>query len=787
MPEVELDKARLEIFFNKLDQSLNESQEVVKYLSASPIVREAGEALEALYLPTGEAVDIASGILMHFMNVTRGIRYMIANRYNAEGIGIYEGDQFVNNDAYIGGMHCPDTCLIEPFFYKGEHIGWAGCVSHTSETGGIEPMGMCPSAKEAWHDGMIVPMVKLVERSSIRRDVMGMLLRGTRDAATYELDMKARLAGNERLVRKLTELVDEFGVDFFKRACRKFVQEGKELFRLKLREMRPGIYSARTYCDTTGGGPEKLAVIQLDMEITEDGQLIIRCPVVSPQQPCFNNAYLPAAEATVIYTLLDQFLWDTRWNSGAAELITLDIPKGSRINADSSQSVGYSTVGIAMQVSTTLTIALSRAFYATGKPEEAQAGGPPTCNFGMIAGVDGFGRPFGGYFIPPTYSMGCGGRFRGDGFPNYALFNPWNNIADVEGDEAKMSVLYLAWGFVSGSAGVGKYRSSYLVHSVIAAHNVSSCVIIHNGQGGRISSGQGIFGGYPGPKTRVRLVSNTDLNNRIKNGEPIPQDPSDVDTIKNVSGDFVEYGASVGAISCKSGDIADSYCAPSAGFGDPLEREPKLVLEDYRGGLIGIEDARRQFRVVIDAEAGEVDYSETENLRGDKVKERLRQGVPGNKFLKTLVKRRKERNFSSPVLEFFDELVGFSSAFRAQVTTEEELATKEWAPLGKTNASKELFDLSPYLKVMEDKLGNKVIVCSKCGFGYCDAKEDYKLYALIYERDPEEVYSKHLAPDKEFGVYREFYCPGCGTQIEVEQCPTCMTIIPDIQIKGISY
>ena len=96
MSRLKLDPVRYEIFFNRLDQALNEAQHVVRLLSGSGIVREGGEAMEAFFLPTGEAVDIAAGILMHFMNITRCIKYMIANRYEADDIGIYDGDQFMN-------------------------------------------------------------------------------------------------------------------------------------------------------------------------------------------------------------------------------------------------------------------------------------------------------------------------------------------------------------------------------------------------------------------------------------------------------------------------------------------------------------------------------------------------------------------------------------------------------------------------------------------------------------------------------------------------------------------
>jgi len=120
MAELKLDPVKYEVFFNRLDQALNEAQNVVRLLSGSSIVREGGEALEAFYLPNGDAVNIAAGILMHFMNITRCIKYMRENNYEADDIGVYDGDQFMNNDAYLGGMHCPDTGVVAPFFYKGE-------------------------------------------------------------------------------------------------------------------------------------------------------------------------------------------------------------------------------------------------------------------------------------------------------------------------------------------------------------------------------------------------------------------------------------------------------------------------------------------------------------------------------------------------------------------------------------------------------------------------------------------------------------------------------------------
>jgi len=48
---------------------------------------------------------------------------------------------------------------------------------------------------------------------------------------------------------------------------------------------------------------------------------------------------------------------------------------------------------------------------------------------------------------------------------------------------------------------------------------------------------------------------------------------------------------------------------------------------------------------------------------------------------------------------------------------------------------------------------------------------------LIYERDPKEIHPGKLGPDRDWTVYREFYCPGCGTQIEVEVTPPWTPIL----------
>jgi N-methylhydantoinase B/oxoprolinase/acetone carboxylase alpha subunit len=55
--------------------------------------------------------------------------------------------------------------------------------------------------------------------------------------------------------------------------------------------------------------------------------------------------------------------------------------------------------------------------------------------------------------------------------------------------------------------------------------------------------------------------------------------------------------------------------ASGGGYGDPLERDPRLVLEDVIEGLVSEEAAREVYGVALDAKKDAVDLPETTRLR----------------------------------------------------------------------------------------------------------------------------------------------------------------------------
>ena len=84
-----------------------------------------------------------------------------------------------------------------------------------------------------------------------------------------------------------------------------------------------------------------------------------------------------------------------------------------------------------------------------------------------------------------------------------------------------------------------------------------------------------------------------------------------------------------------------------------------------------------------------------------------------------------------------------------------------------------LLPLTPDLFIVQ-KGGERIVKC-RCGQEFGDYRVNWKLSAAIYVRDTEEalqeIYHGREQPDPSWVQVREYSCPGCGAQLEVEAVP----------------
>ena len=72
------------------------------------------------------------------------------------GDDIAEGDIFVNNDPYDGGMHLPDIFIFKPLFAQGRmsrSIAYAATICHHTDVGGRVPGSNARTARRSTPKG----------------------------------------------------------------------------------------------------------------------------------------------------------------------------------------------------------------------------------------------------------------------------------------------------------------------------------------------------------------------------------------------------------------------------------------------------------------------------------------------------------------------------------------------------------------------------------------------------------------------------------------------------------
>ncbi|HMM75464.1 MAG TPA: acetone carboxylase subunit gamma [Gammaproteobacteria bacterium] len=89
-------------------------------------------------------------------------------------------------------------------------------------------------------------------------------------------------------------------------------------------------------------------------------------------------------------------------------------------------------------------------------------------------------------------------------------------------------------------------------------------------------------------------------------------------------------------------------------------------------------------------------------------------------------------------------------------------------------ADRILMRISDHLYILHTAAG-RIVTCD-CGHAFGDYRVNWKLAALVYVRDTApsitEVYRcKDFAPEPGWSEVREYYCPGCATQLCVEVVP----------------
>ena len=207
-----------------------------------------------------------------------------------------------------------------------------------------------------------------------------------------------------------------------------------------------------------------------------------------------------------------------------------------------------------------------------------------------------------------------------------------------------------------------------------------------------------------------------------------------VEDIAQVQGEIVTLGLRQENFEQHPADVYAVAWTAAGGFGDPMERNPEPVFEDWMNGAVTHASARDIYGVVIDEDTRSLDPAATAALRAAVRRARIERAG-----------RAPPRRLAGPVaLTITDNLV-----IRAEADGAHHACAKCNADLGRTHDNYK---------------------------DHCIAATRPVSHAVPLAGDPHRYIDD--APE-----FRQFFCPGCGALIENEIAIASDPVLRDILVE----
>jgi N-methylhydantoinase B/acetone carboxylase alpha subunit len=672
LTELELkqqDPIRYERIFSRLRGGLVNAREIALNISASPIVKEIGELCFALYTPEGDSIALSTGIIVHVHTMSDAIKYMIRNGWEANP-KIRPGDVFGNNDPFIGDVHNSDVHTIIPIFHENELIGWAGGVTHEIDVGASTPGSMAYGQTGRYEDGLIVTCEKIGENDELYASYELRAKKAVRAPMYWLLDERTRLAGCQMVRDAVLRVIEEEGIETYKRFTREVIEEGRLAFRDRVKEMLvPGKYEAPSFMDVPFEGEVRMPAYAaknqlmhapLELEIGKEGEFVLSLEGANKWGYHSFNCPPSAMQGALWVQLTQTLIPNDKVNDGAYFATRCILPKGSWSNPDNETLSTTLSWLFLIPSFTGMIRSLGRAYQARGYVEEVSAGYPGTWNLTMGGGPNQYGLD--SAFTSFEHScQGTGAGFIKDG-EGYcaAMWNPEGDMGDIEAWEILEPLLYLGRRVKPQTAGMGKYRGGSGYESLRMVWKTPEQVIFNVGEG-HVFHGAGIFGGYPGNTGYRHNLHNTNIKELIQKQLPLPcreGDPEDsqYSPLVKAEKEVLDYRALTLAEDFKEHDLYLAVQRGGPGLGDPLERDPKAIEQDLNDRDILPRFAERVFGAVFtsdDKGKYRVDEKATEKKRKQIRKERAAKSIPAAEYIKQQREQITKGDFYYPVRDMY--------------------------------------------------------------------------------------------------------------------------------------
>lgn len=571
-----VDPITVEVLNNAFMSIAEEMGGTLVRTSYSTNIKERKDCSCAIFNVKGETIAQAEHIPVHLGSML-GIVSEIKKKYPLDKMS--PGDMFVANDPYNGGgTHLPDITIAAPVFFNDEVVAFVANIAHHSDVGGRVPGSMSGDSTSIFQEGLRLPPVRIMEKGELQQDILDIILLNCRTDFERTGDIIAQIAANTIGTERLVDIMKKYGKDITLAGMEELLNYGERKMRAGLSALPDGEYEFVDYMDDDGVDIGKKLVIKVKLVLNKD-TIHLDFTGSSKQAKGAINVVENALKATVYYALKAIIDPTLPPNGGFYRPVSIFAPEGTIVNPVPPASVGGRT-DTCQRIADVVFGAMSNLV-----PKQVMAGCNSAVQTIVLSGQD---ERTGKFFVyPESLGGGFGARYNKDGLDGVHVHITNSSNLPIECLENEYPIMVDRYEIRNDSGGAGKYRGGlgfrrdYLI---LQKTSFSS-----HGDRQKFAP-WGLFGGKDGDTGRFVINPGTDKEYVLPSGK-------------------------VSGVELNEGDIISAQTAGSGGFGDPFERDVKLVLDDVINEKVSLENAKRLYGVVIDMNKKEVDIEATKELR----------------------------------------------------------------------------------------------------------------------------------------------------------------------------
>ena len=566
----------LELVRNALATIAEEMGLAVVRSAYSSHVKEGGDSTAALFDATGSLLAQSNGApLMHLASLRPSLAEVIAD-FPTESMA--DGDVFVTNDPYRGGIHSNDVMVFRPVFIDGEVTFFTASLLHVADIGGVATGGLPANATEMYHEGLVLPPVRLYRAGEPDHGIFATLAANSRTPEKVLGDVRAMVAGDYAGASRLAELAAKYGRARLLELCDELIAYSERRTRMEIAALPDGEHTGSFTIDDDGVEPGKDHVVRV--KVTIDGDRFIadftgtdrqaRGPINAARSQSISGAFF------AMRCLLSH---DIPVNEGAFAPLELVLPQGTLVNPNRPAACNSRMATV---------MAIVEAMLAATRTVDPRVAVAASCNTHVyiMSGLDPSGRVWA--YLDPQFGGG-GARSDRDGIDvtGPLIFAMGGAFHCVEAYELEHPVRFERFSYWQDSGGPGQWR------------------------------------GGVGSRRDIRVLTDAVFTGRASDRTRIPPPGTEGGLPGEGGGWVVNEGTpdervlppKITSVELKAGDVVTMLTSGGGGYGPVEARDPQLVLEDVLDGRVSAASARDDYGLVIDAEQGAIDWDATRALR----------------------------------------------------------------------------------------------------------------------------------------------------------------------------